>query len=65
MKHSKISMVLKNPSSAWSLTALGANFMERDNYEQALGPLEKAVAVSEGYELARNALAECYLKLGR
>ena len=54
-----------SPSSSWSLTTLGVNFLERDNYEQALEPLEKAVALSEGYELARNALGECYLKLGR
>jgi tetratricopeptide (TPR) repeat protein len=39
--------------------------MERKNYAAALAPLEKAVALCEGYELARNALGECYLRLGR
>ena len=56
---------LASPDSAWALTALGANLMERKNYAAALAPLEKAVALCEGYELARNALGECYLRLGR
>ncbi|MCX5714036.1 MAG: tetratricopeptide repeat protein, partial [Candidatus Omnitrophica bacterium] len=57
--------VLASPDSAWALTALGANLMERKNYRAALEPLERAVALNEGYELARNALGECYLRLGR
>lgn len=56
---------LSSPDSAWALTALGANLMERKNYTAAVEPLEKAVAICEGYTLARNALGECYLRLGR
>ena len=54
-----------SPQSAWALTALGANFIERDNYAEAVKPLEKAVAISGGYEMARNALGMCYLKLNK
>lgn len=57
--------VRASPKSAWALTALGANFIERDNYTEAVKPLEKAVAISGGYEMARNALGMCYLKLNR
>ena len=53
------------PDNAWALTALGINFMDRKNYTAALVPLEKAVALCEKYEFARNTLGECYLNMGR
>lgn len=56
---------LTSPDSAWALTALGANLIERKNYQAAVTYLKKAVKICDGYELARNALGECYLRLGR
>lgn len=56
--------VKASPHSAWAFTALGANYIERENYEEAMKYLKTAVGLSNEYELARNALGICYLKLG-
>jgi tetratricopeptide (TPR) repeat protein len=50
--------------SGWALTTLGQNYLEGDNYEEAIKYLEKAVKQAPGYDLAHNLLGTAYFKTG-
>jgi len=53
------------PACAWSITTLGQNYFERDNYPEAIKYLEKALLYAKDYDLAHHLLGMCYLKTGR
>lgn len=53
------------PNNAIAINNIGATYMERENYEEALPYLEKALALDDKYANSYYGLALCYYKLGR
>ncbi len=54
-----------DPLNPWGLTTLGAAYSDLRQYETAIKPLRKAIALSEGYFAPRNILGFCYIGLSR
>ncbi len=54
-----------DPLNPWGLTTLGAGLSDLGQYEAAIKPLLKAIALSEGYFAPRNILGFCYVELRR
>lgn len=52
-------------SGAWGMTTLGQNYLESDNYKEAIKYLEDAVKLAPEYDLAYNLLGTAYYKMGR
>ncbi len=52
-------------SGAWGITTVGQNYLESDNYKEAIKYLEKAVFQAPEYDLAYNLLGTAYFKTGR
>lgn len=54
-----------DPSDPISLSALGLNHLARGLPAEAVGPLERAVALSPGFRQARYALGQALVRVGR
>ena len=54
-----------HPDNAIAINNIGATYMERKEYEEALPYLKKAMAIDDSYANSYYGLALCYYKLGR
>lgn len=54
-----------HPNNAIAINNIGANFMERNDYEGALPYLQKALQINDTYVNSYYGLGLCYYKLGR
>ncbi|MCM8760681.1 MAG: tetratricopeptide repeat protein [Candidatus Omnitrophica bacterium] len=59
------SILKVDPRNPWALMSLGVGYSAEGQFDKAIEPLKKVIAMSDTYFAPKNILGFCYLQLGR